>query len=403
MSFWSSLSKGLKSAWKTVTNPSSAVKEFAGSSILAGLGIPSVSGMGSSLVDNWDKVGKELYGAVGGKIPFTDVNPIDRYLGRDIAEKNFKYQQEAYEYQKYLNENSAQIRLKDFQSAGINPVLASGSIGAPLKAGTAPQMADTSGALREGIGSIFSLLSMKKDFAVKDAEISKLYADRDKANAEAAGIRIDNQTRGEGNVLNLISKRLDNQFVSQSIPLKIQDMTNHLDLQELKKIHMGFENELSRIGVDIAELDRTYKELGIIDLRKKIELDTLALLHKTQEYEAYKFARGFYEGRWNVPTGFNLSSLVGAIVGVGSGFGKLIKNFFNDAFGKEPAPRNPSGFGGTGASRDFDVDPAAFVPLALDEDYTFGPSVSEVIKNFVSSYRRGADGVRRNQYSVLLK
>lgn len=124
-----------------------------------------------------------------GYIPGTNINPIDRYLGRDIAQQNFESQQKAYEYQKWLNEQQMtredeayQRKLKDMTAAGFNPILASGGSGestSPLRAGSAPQMADTSVALREGIGQVLGMMTGFASLNKIKAETSLLKSQAD--------------------------------------------------------------------------------------------------------------------------------------------------------------------------------------------------------------------------------
>ncbi len=256
-SLWKKVKKSLKKVGKKIkksfTDPGSMVKDALYDLAGASVGLPGGSFIKKGL-DNIDSktFAKEFYRGLEGYIPGTDINPVDRYLGKDIARENFKYQQDAYEYQKWLNaqqmereDTAYQRKLNDITGAGFNPILAaggSGSASSPLRAGVAPQMDDTSGALRDAVGSIFQMISFKKDLAMKDANIhlmksqaSKAAADAYRSQVEAAGQEIQNKYlddyysgRNEGIELKNKAQALGNSYAERLNEAKLAESASKL-------------------------------------------------------------------------------------------------------------------------------------------------------------------------------
>ena len=335
--------KAVKTVKNTFTDPTSAFKEFTGSSILAGIGIPSVSGVGSSLVDmakgvNWQR---ELYRTLEGYIPGTNINPIDRYLGKDIARMNFDQQQQAYEYQKWLNEQQMQRedeayqrKLKDVTAAGFNPILAAGGSGSPsspLHAGAAPQMADTSGALREGIGQVLGIMSGFANLRKVKAETSFLNSQRDnviadtvKKEEEAQNLRILNRYEDEYLAGRNQGQKIANEMHSfglsvskMELPYKIQDWQKSLSLKDKELALKDVEKTLKELNVSNLELDNIYKGLlnnkmfkELDKLDQDLQLGIISISMKQAELDEYLYAKGYFHERYGgTPVGYSLPSI----------------------------------------------------------------------------------------------
>ena len=300
MSNWfSDLGKKIKKTFKKVSN-----SILTGSAIYGGLtgdigGALFGGGIGGTTKFFGEVPDKELYKMLEGYIPGTNINPIDRYLGRDIAQENFESQKEAYEYQKWLNEQQMtredeayQRKLKDMTAAGFNPILASGGSGestSPLRAGSAPQMADTSEGLRGAVGQALSLMTGFAGLKKMKAETSLLKSQADYQN-------IVNKHEDALRGLKVESETLANRLASGTLDLKIHSLVQDIDLKDKEIINRDLENALKRFDVDNLDLERVRRQLinSGLDLKNQsldneITLKGVAILQKWAEYNQYQF------------------------------------------------------------------------------------------------------------------
>lgn len=296
--WFSKLGKKIKKSLKKVSN-----SILSGSAIYGGLtgdigGAIAGAGLGGTAKFFGEVPDKELYKMMEGYIPGTNINPIDRYLGRDIAQQNFQYQKDAYEYQKWLNEQQMtredeayQRKLKDMTAAGFNPILASGGSGestSPLRAGSAPQMADTSGALREGVGQALSIMTGFAGLNKMKAETSLLKSQADYQN-------IVNKHEDTLRTLKVESETLANKLASGTLDLKIHSFVQDIELKDKEIINKDLSNALKRFDVDNLDLERTRRQLinSGLDLQNQsidneITLKGIAILQKWAEYNQYQ-------------------------------------------------------------------------------------------------------------------
>ena len=271
------------------------------------------------------------------------------YTGERIAKKNLEFQKEQFEYQKQLNERqmqredtSYQRKVADMVAAGFNPILAASGPGepsSPLRAANAPQLGDYSGGIRQGIGSILSLISMKKDFAMKDAEIALLTANKDKVEAEAAGIKTENDYRDEYLRARNENLDLDNRLKSGTLDYNIRLAQSKLSLSQQEQLVKGFEiilakdkHALNQIDYEIQVLVKEGKLTENQILGKRLELLTTEVLQKSLDYSNSLWDTDYYHGI-NLPVGFN-SSWIGQLIQF---FGnltwstkELAANYFSD-------------------------------------------------------------------------
>lgn len=405
MSFWSSLTKGIKNIGKTV------VRSFSSTSGLA------TGGLGTSYLD---KLGDTISSGVS--------SVWDSYTGADVARENLKAQQAQWDKQNELNErqfayqqqlnkeqqwredNAYLRKVQDLKNAGLNPVLAAGGSGASsaalsapsLKTAPAPQLENTSGALREVANQVFSLLSMKKDFAVKDAEISMMRANKEKADAEAAGIRKDNEYKDAMYQAKIENIQLENRLKSGTLQSDIRYAANRVSLQDRELLIKDMEYVLSKDQHALNGIDLKIKDLvskGNITenqiLEKKLELLSVEFLQKALDLSNAEWDTQWYHDNFSVPRGFdagwigNFGMLLG---GVGEAVRRRVVDFFSNIFGGSDSS-SPPPKGDSKPSRPFKY--SYFEWKDVLKKATEYPSSSSFV--FKSLMRAQSDyGVRRN-------
>lgn len=362
-SFFSSLTKGLGSIGKGFKNIGKTVlNSFSSTSGLV------TGGLGSGYLNN---LGDTITSGLG--------DFWEQYTGADVAKANLKAQEaqwqkqnslneRQFEYQKQLNQlqnqredTAYQRKVADVTAAGFNPILAASGSGSPSTLGVspalhtapAPQRENTSGALRETAGLMSKLvmeaISMKKDFAVKDAQIKLFQAEKDKVDAEAAGIKTENKYKDRLFQAKVDSAELANAYASGTLDSRIAQEAQKVDINERDIILKELIAKWKELDITSKELDNAYARLRNEYFPQEKDLDlaamSIAVMQKWSEYEAYKFKRSFYEKDFNVPVDFNPSNSYLASLFVGRNGDKVLA-FLDKLFGSTdddgtPTPKSP--------------------------------------------------------------
>lgn len=403
-----SLSKGLKSFTKTLGNTgnvfSSAFSFFDSTQ--------------KDVEDAWDDY-------TGKNVALKNLKESQRQfdIQNALNERQFAYQRELNELQMQREDTAYQRKVADMTKAGFNPILATGGSGSPssplsspsLRTAPAPSMPDYSGGVREALGSIFSLISMRKDFAVKDKQISLLASQKRDAdasaslkeaetafkNAETDRIKKELQygddyyrLRNEGMRLANDSKKLSNTLDSETLANKIALSAVELDSAKVKLYNSQLDSEIKRLGISQAQIDL---EMSKLDYRYKgniyrmeLTAKSIAVAKALAEYNTYIWDVGYWHDR-GLPSGTTIGQLpfLAKYANYSSG---LISSAWKEL--KE-------GFNGF-------IDFSSFYNTISNLSSNFEEMVSGLAKSLgktkdevIASFRRPADGVRRNQYSVM--
>lgn len=284
-----------------------------------------LSGLGKSLSKGWKSLTKTI-GKTGnvfsGALSFFDSTQHDveeawdDYTGKNVAEKNLKEQrrqfdlqnslnERQFEYQKQLNEQTQQRedtamqrKVADLKAAGLNPVLAAGGSGsssaalsAPaLKAAPAPQFDDYSGGVRGAIGQIFDLISMKKNFAVQDKQISLMKAQEDDAVASA------DKKRAEADAIRIENKFLEDRFLNENVGIRLRN-----EGQAGRNIYQGYQNAIAENELYISsstKFAQVEDRLLSVDQRRKNLLNIDAdLILKADKHLWYQYENNLQDVR----------------------------------------------------------------------------------------------------------
>ena len=416
MSLWSSLTKGLKNTVKGVTQVFSGTNPFS-----------SGGGFNSLLKGAAGDIQDFAEGYTGERMARKNLEAQEKQwkIQNDLNERQFQYQKQLNDLQMQREDTSYQRKVADMTKAGFNPILATGGSGepsAPLKAPaqtapSAPILDDYSGGIRSGIGAIFELLGMRKDFAQKDASIKLMNeqkkdvsagvalkeAETNKVNAEAK--RIEQETkygddyylaRNEGMRLANDSRRLANELDSRTLEYKVSQASVNLDMSKVKLYNSQLDSELKKLGITKAELEN---EILRIDKQYKgniyeaeLTAKMLLCLKASAEYNTYLWDVSFYHERYNLPYGFNLSqgvfgTTLPQLAAQGEKVWSNVKNFLSGGF----SDNVDNLFGSI-------MDYCRTTATTLSE---FAKKVGVSKNELIWSFRRPADGVRRNQYSVM--
>lgn len=213
---------------------------------------------------------------------------------------NIKQQEEAFQYQKDLNElqmeredNAVARRVADLKASGLSPTLAAGSSASatPVRAGTAPQGVAPQ---RESPSDIKVQEAMFRSQMQKEkmalamsmvgnmADVSQTFAQKKLIEAKAGEQDIINKYldtylagRNIGQNLDNDSKALANKFFEETSPLRVEETRKKLDYLDKQMQGLDFDNELKHNETLRKVYDDTKRDLENRLLEKNIKLSEL--------------------------------------------------------------------------------------------------------------------------------
>lgn len=202
---------------------------------------------------------------------------LQRDWSSQEAERARDWEEEMYE--KY---NSLSGKIAQAEKAGVNPMLAitgnavspmsassSAPSGAAASAGGSPsgsQASTSTGALLNLIGSILGYQKMDSEIKVNESVANK-------NNAEAEGVKINNETLHQMNVTEIMSKLSDIEMNDANIELVAAKVLNTNADTEVKGAQLG--EVLARINN--LDADTEYKKMGVNSLVAQIAKDSKSL------------------------------------------------------------------------------------------------------------------------------
>ena len=193
------------------------------------------------------------------------------------------------------------------------------------------------------------------------------------------------------------SRDLANKFDSATLSDRIEKVSVELSLDKVKVYNAQLDTEIKRLGITKAQIDN---ELSKLDLKYKGNLyraelaaKTVAVMKAAAEYNTYLWDVSFYHERYNLPYGFDLKQgPFGTTFPQIAAAAEQVKTKLLDFLGGHSDDISNL----IGSIVDFGSSTLAAVEAAAKK---VGVSKNELIYSF----RRPADGVRRNQYSVMFR
>lgn len=289
-----------------------------------------------------------------------DINQKTLEQEKWIAEENLKRQDEAYQYQKELNEltmsredDAVFRRVQDLKASGLNPVLAAGDAASSssFRAGNAPQM-DSSYLGQYAMRSMESnrmkfenemaVNKLKLDLASQAVDISRTMAESEVLKERAASMRAERP-------LNVENMEMANSFLRSTLNTRVEHALVNLDNDKKMAVYRRMQTKLLEKQIDYEDVrymlgfaDFVLKGKNYDKITKELLVMDSLMKARDLEMEERQWNLDYFKGR-GLPTSYRDPVQLKIV-------NEILKNLFDDN-GKIPGDvpfgkKIPSSFNG---------------------------------------------------------
>lgn len=297
-----------------------------------------------------------------------------------IAEENFKRQDEAYQYQKELNDRTFNYqkdlneltmsreddavfrRVQDLKASGLNPVLAAGDAAnsagfsvSSQRAGSAPQMdssylaqyaARAMESNRMRFENQIAMNKMKLDLASQAVDISRTMAESEVLKERAASMRAERP-------LNVENMQMANSFLRSTLNTRVERELVGLDNDKKMGVYRAMQSRLVEKQIDYEEVryllgmaDVVFKGKNLDKIDKELLVMDSLIKARDLEYDERKWNLDYFKER-GLPTSYRDPVQLKIVNEVMKNLGLDGKNIpLPDPAGDVPVGKNK--FGGSG-------------------------------------------------------
>lgn len=169
------------------------------------------------------------------------LNPFLALNSQKLQQKSMKLNEDQFRYSKYVTENSAQIKSKDYEKAGFSPLLAvgGGASYSPVSTGSSGATSSKSQSAMQNANTQTAMnFALNTGLAKEMAEIDVLKAQKSKLNAETQ----TELTRPSNVEADTKLKGVQSAKVSKEVNYIQEQITTELERQKLTKAQTSYYN-----------------------------------------------------------------------------------------------------------------------------------------------------------------